>query len=174
MKMPMRATSLIVLMLSLLLAACGFHLRGQNAFTLQIQKLYVKSPNEYAPFIIELKNAIQANGTQITDTPDQAQLTLQIVSEVADKQILSLSSAGQVLQYTLQYRISLRAYDQKQQEWIAPQEIQLRRDYFYDNTKVLAMMQEEAMLYQNMRSDAVQQVLRRLDHAHPPLPDTPQ
>ena len=69
----------------------------------------------------------------------------------------------------LQYRISLRAYDQKQQEWLAPQEITLQRDYYYDNTQVLAMMQEEALLYQNMRSDAVQQVLRRLNHAHPPL-----
>jgi LPS-assembly lipoprotein len=174
MKMPMRATLPIALMLSLLLAACGFHLRGQSAFALPFQKLYVKSANEYAPFIIELKNALQTNSVQITDTPNQAQLTLQIVSEVADKQILSLSGAGQVLQYTLQYRISLRAYDQKQQEWIAPQEIKLRRDYSYDNSKVLAMMQEEAQLYQNMRSDAVQQVLRRLNHAHPPLPDTPQ
>jgi LPS-assembly lipoprotein len=174
MKMPMRATSLIVLMLSLLLAACGFHLRGQNAFTLPFQKLYVKSDNDYAPFISELKYAFQANRVQITDTPEQAQLTLQIVSEAADKQILSLSGAGQVLQYTLQYRISLRAYDQKQQEWIAPQEIKLRRDYSYDNSKVIAMMQEEAQLYQNMRSDAVQQVLRRLNHAHPPLSDTPQ
>jgi len=174
MKMPMRANLLIVLMLSLLLAACGFHLRGQSPFTLEIQKLYVQSANAYAPFIIELKSALQANGVQITDTPTQAQLTLQIVSEVTDKQILSLSGGGQVLQYTLGYRISLRAYDQKQQEWIVPQEIKLRRDYSYDNTKVLAMMQEEALLYQNMRSDAVQQVLRRLDHAHPPLPDTQQ
>jgi LPS-assembly lipoprotein len=172
--MPIRASLLIVLMLSLLLGACGFHLRGQNAFTLQFQKLYVKSPNDYAPFITELKSAIQANGVKITNTPEQAQLTLQIVSEVTDKQILSLSGGGQVLQYTLQYRVSLRLYDQKQQEWLVPQEIKLRRDFSYDNTKVLAMIQEEALLYENMRSDAVQQVLRRLDHAHPPLPDTPQ
>ena len=51
---------------------------------------------------------------QITDTPDQAQLTLQIVSEVPDKQILSLNSAGRVIEYRLQYRISLRAYDKEQ------------------------------------------------------------
>ena len=92
----------------------------------------------------------------------------QIVSETADKQILSLSGAGRVREYRLQYRISLRAYDQKQLEWLAPEEITLRRDYSYDDTQVLAKEQEEALLYQNMRSDAVQQVLRRLNHAHPP------
>lgn len=158
----------MVLMFSLLLASCGFHLRGQSAFELPFQRLYVQSANGYAPFINELKGAIQANNVQITESPEQAQLTLQIVSEVTDKQILSLSGAGRVLEYRLQYRISLRAYDQKQHEWLAPQEITLRRDFSYDDTQVLAKQQEEALLYQNMRSDAVQQVLRRLNHAHPP------
>jgi len=166
--MPMRTTSLIVLLLSLLLGACGFHMRGQNNFALPFQKLYVQSANEFAPFINELKIAIGASDVQITESPDQAQLTLQIVSEVTDKQILSLSAAGRVLEYRLQYRISLRAYDQKQQEWLAPQEITLRRDYSYDDTQVIAKQQEEALLYKNMRGDAVQQVLRRLNHAHPP------
>lgn len=164
----MRTTSLIVLLLSLLLGACGFHMRGQNNFALPFQKLYVQSANEFAPFINELKIAIGASDVQITESPDQAQLTLQIVSEVTDKQILSLSAAGRVLEYRLQYRISLRAYDQKQQEWLAPQEITLRRDYSYDDTQVIAKQQEEALLYKNMRGDAVQQVLRRLNHAHPP------
>ena len=171
--MPMRATSLLALTLSLLLAACGFHLRGHDALALPFQKLYLKSANNYAPFINELKIAIQENNVQVTDTPEQAQLTLQIVSEVTDKQILSLSGSGRVLEYRLQYRISMRAYDQKQQDWLAPQEITLRRDYSYDDTQVLAKQQEEALLYQNMRVDAAQQVLRRLGHAHPPL-DPPQ
>jgi len=164
----MTLRALMVVMLTLLLAACGFHLRGQSEFALPFQKLYVQSASDYAPFITELKSAIEANGVQITDTSEQAQLTLQIVSEIADKQILSLSGAGRVIEYRLQYRISLRAYDQNQQEWLAPQEITLRRDYSYDDSQVLAKEQEEALLYQNMRGDAVQQVLRRLNHAHAP------
>jgi LPS-assembly lipoprotein len=160
-------------MLTLLLAACGFHLRGQKAFALPFQTLYVQSANDYAPFIIELKHAIQANSVRIADSPEQAQLTLQIVSEVTDKQILSLSGAGRVIEYRLQYRISLRAYDQNQQEWLAPQEITLQRNFPYDDSQILAKEQEEALLYQNMRSDAVEQVLRRMNHAHLPLA-TPQ
>lgn len=169
----MRATSLIILTLSLLLAACGFHLRGQGAFALPFQKLYVQSPNDYAPFITELKSALQANNVQVTESPEQAQLTLQIVSEVVDKQILTLSNAGRVREYRLQYRISLRAYDKEQQEWLSPEEITLRRDFSYDDSQVLAKEQEEALLYQNMRTDAVQQVMRRLNHAHSPL-EAPQ
>ena len=88
--MPLRATPPIVLMLALLLGACGFHLRGQSALAMPFQTLYVKSANDYAPFITELKHAIEVNNVQITDSPEQAQLTLHIVSETMDKQILSL------------------------------------------------------------------------------------
>ena len=164
----MRAATGVALLLAMLLAACSFHLRGQNNFVLPFQSLYIKSANDYAPFINELKIALRANNVQIADTPELAQLTLQIVSEVQDKQILSLSGAGRVLEYRLQYRIALRAFDQKQQEWLAPQEITLRRDYSYDDTQVLSKQQEEAFLYLNMRGDAVQQVLRRLNHAKAP------
>lgn len=167
--MPMRATSLTMLMLTLLLGACGFHLRGQAAFALPFKALYIKSANAYAPFITALKHAIEANGVQVTDAPEQAQLTLHIVSETTDKQILSLSASGQVLEYSLYYRISYQAYDRNQHDWLAPDEIKLQRDYSYDVTQVIAKQQEETMLYQDMRNDAVQQMLRRLNHAKAPL-----
>ncbi len=166
--MQMRTLQITFLLLfTLSLGACGFHLRGQNEFALPFQTLYIKSASDYAPFIVELKRAIEASGVQVTDSAGQAQLTLHIVSEISDKQILSLSGAGRVREYRLQYRISLRAFDQKQQEWLTPEEITLRRDFSYDATQILAKEQEESLLYQDMRSDAVQQVLRRLNHARP-------
>ncbi|MDD5180883.1 MAG: LPS assembly lipoprotein LptE [Gallionellaceae bacterium] len=169
----MRATNLLVLMFTLLLGACGFHLRGQGAFALPFKTLYVQSSNSNTPFVVELKRAIQANGAQLAKSPDQAQLTLHIVSELTDKQILSLSGGGRVREYRLLYRVSLRAYDQKQQDWIASEEIALQRDFYYDDVQILAKEHEEALLYQNMRSDAVQQVLRRLNHAKPPQQTEP-
>lgn len=167
--MFMRVFRLAVLMFCMVLSACGFHLRGQNDFDLPFETIYLKVANDNGLFIKELITAIQANTVQIISTPEQAQLTLEIVSEVTGRDILSLSVAGTVLEYRLKYTISLRAYDQKQQEWLAPQEITLHRDYSYDSTQILAKQQEEAQLYQDMRSDAVKQVMRRLNHAHPPL-----
>jgi LPS-assembly lipoprotein len=164
---------LALLASALLLTACGFHLRGQGTVALPFQILYVKSPADYAPFIVELKRAIEASKVRVTDDPEQAQLTLHIVSEATDKQILSLSGAGRVREYRLQYRVSLRLYDHGQQDWLAPEEITLRRDFSYDDVQVLAKEQEEAMLYQNMRGDAVQQILRRLNHAKPPQRSMP-
>ena len=64
------------------------------------------------------------------------------------------------------YRFSLRAYDLKQ-DWIPAEEIVLRRDYLYDDARILAKEAEEALLYQSMRSDMVQQIVRRLSRAKP-------
>lgn len=162
--------SVLLLMLVLSLAACGFHLRGQGAFALPFQTLYIQSASDYTPFIGELKRAVQAAGVQLADAPDNAQLTLHIVSEVTGKQILSLSAAGRVREYQLRFSISFRAYDRMQQEWLPAEEIVLLRNLSYDDMQVMAKEQEEILLYQNMRSDAVQQMLRRLNHAKPPQP----
>jgi LPS-assembly lipoprotein len=65
------------------------------------------------------------------------------------------------------YRVSVRAYDLKKQDWIPAEEFVIHRDYIYDNNNVLAMEAEQTLLYQSMRTDMVQQILRRLSRAKP-------
>jgi LPS-assembly lipoprotein len=38
----------------------------------------------------------------------------------------------------------------------------LKRDFSFNDTQVLAKEAEEALLYRDMQSDAVQQIIRRL------------
>lgn len=156
--------SSLILLLALLLGACGFHLRGQA--NMPFETLYLEAANPGTPLIGELRQSLAANRVKLVDTPDQAAVVLNIVFEIPDKQVLSLGGDGRVNEFLLRYRVSLRAYDQ-QHDWIPAEEIALRRDYSYDDTKVLAKESEEAMLYQSMRSDMVQQILRRLSRAKP-------
>jgi LPS-assembly lipoprotein len=72
-----------------------------------------------------------------------------------------------VNEFQLRYRVSLRAYDLKQNTWIPAEEMMIRRDFSYDDTKILAKEAEEALLYQSMRSDMVQQIIRRLSRSKP-------
>ena len=154
----------LLLLTTLLLSACGFHLRGQVA--LPFESLYLDAANPTTPLIGELRRNLESNGVKLVDTADQAAVVLNIVFEIPDKQVLSLGGDGRVNEFRLLYRVSLRAYDQ-QQDWIPAEEIALSRDYSYDDTKVLAKEAEEAMLYQSMRSDMVQQIMRRLSRAKP-------
>ena len=164
------ATRLLLLAATLSLAACGFHLRGSDLKGMQFafKSLYLKKAGE-TPFVSDLRRSLTASKVTMTDTADQAELVLEIVSEQTAKQILSLSSSGRVKEYQLFYRVSLRAYDSKQNDWLQSEEIALSRILAYDDAQVLAKEQEEALLYKDMRTDAVAQAMRRLSRAKPQL-----
>lgn len=154
-----------VLLIPLLLNACGYHLRGQTG--MPFDKLYLDTASPSTPFTRELLSNLESNKVKIVATAEQADVVLNIVSETTDKQILTLGGAGRVNEFRLIYRVSLRAYDNKQQDWIPAEEMVIHRDFSYDDNKVLAKESEENLLFNSMRSDMVQQILRRLSRSKP-------
>jgi LPS-assembly lipoprotein len=156
-------SSLIPLAATLLVAACGFQLRGTA--TLPFSTLYVQAAPT-SQFATQLRRAVRAgSGTRIADRPEQAEAILQIMHELQEKQILSLSGGGRVSEYQLRYRVSFRLTDSKNREHIPASEIVLRRDYSYSDDQALAKEFDEAQLYRDMRNDAVSQLVRRLQAA---------
>ena len=73
-----------------------------------------------------------------------------------------------MLEYDLRYRVSVGAYDKELAYWLPTADVTLDRVMTYDDSQVLAKEQEQAVLYKDMRTDAVAQVLRRLSRAKPP------
>lgn len=165
----MRSVSRMIALLSvaLLLGACGFHLRGQAG--MPFATLYLDAANPGTPLVAELRRSLEANDVTLVHSAEKADVVLSISLEVPEKQILSLGGSGRVNEYQLRYRVSLRAYDNKGQEWIPAEDISLRRDYSYNDAAILAKEQEEVLLYQSMRSDMVQHILRRLSRAKPQI-----
>ncbi|MFM7461777.1 MAG: LPS assembly lipoprotein LptE, partial [Burkholderiales bacterium] len=78
------------------------------------------------------------------------------------RQILSLSGAGRVREYELRMKVTYQFVDAKGQVVIPTSEILLKRTFSYDDTRVIAKQQEEAMLFQDMERDATGQILRRM------------
>ena len=149
------------------LTACGFHLRGQA--TLPFETLYVDASND-SSFATELKRALRSGtNTRLSDNPKDAEAIFQLVSETRDKQIQSVNTGGTVAEYELRMHVSFRLHDNKGRSWIVPTEINLKRDVSYNDTNVLAKDYEEAQLYKDMQSDAVQQVVWHLSGAKAPI-----
>src|SRR5262245_4808424 len=158
-------SSFILLAATLLLSACGFHLRGQA--TLPFETLYVQA-NVGSPFALQLRRAVQSgSSTRITDKAAGSEAVLQILNELQEKEILSLGSGGRVREFQLRYRVQFRLTDEKNREHIPATEIVLKRDYSFNDEQVLSKESEEALLYRDMRSDAVYQMVRRLQAAKP-------
>ncbi len=159
---------IFLILLALSLSGCGFHLRGHNmqGKDFPFGSLYLKSAAP-SPFVSDLQHSLELYKIKLTPTAAEADLTLEIAFESNDKQILALSGAGQVLEYQLRYRVSLRAYDKQLNNWLPAEDISLQRTLTYDSAQILAKEQEETLLFKDMRSDAVQQVMRRLSRAKP-------
>jgi LPS-assembly lipoprotein len=156
-------SSLILLAATLLVAACGFQLRG--SVPLPFESLYVQAATT-SQLAAHVKRAVRASSaTRVADVPDEAQVILQIMSELQEKQILSLTGGGRVSEYQLRYRVAFRLTDVKNREHIPASEIVLKRDFSYADDQMLAKEHEENQLYRDMRNDAVQQLVRRLQAA---------
>src|SRR5688572_4407748 len=90
-------SSLIPLAATLLVAACGFQLRG--VATLPFESIYVQAAPK-SLLAQELKRAVRSgSSTLVAEKPDVAEVTLQIISEAQERQILSLTGGGRVAEY---------------------------------------------------------------------------
>lgn len=151
----------------MLLAGCGFRLRG----TAHVPFETIHVPGATAGIALDLKRNIEA-GTRarVVDDPKAAQALLQVTEEARSREILSLTSAGRVREFQLRYRVGFRVHDGKGGEFVPASVIQLTRDMTYSDAEILAKEQEEQLLFRDMRTDMVQQILRRLATAKPPAP----
>jgi LPS-assembly lipoprotein len=155
-----------VLAAALTVSACGFHLRGDSGhYTLPFPTLYVGLP-ESSPLAIDLKRNIRANGgTTVASSAKDADGVIEVLTnpeKTKTKTILSLSSNGRVRQYLLTYNIVFRILDKQGKELLGPTQITLTRPIDFNETQLLAKEQEEALLYKDMQTDLVQQMMRRI------------
>lgn len=144
----------------LYLSACGFALRGAVSFP--FQSIYVGLPDNSA-LGGELKRHLRANGkTEVSSEATQADVVLDVLGETRDKTILSLNSQGRVREFNLNYNLKFRVRDKAGREVLAPTTISLKRNLSFKENEVLAKEAEEALLYRDMQSEIVQQIMRRL------------
>jgi LPS-assembly lipoprotein len=154
------------LALALMLAGCGFQLRGTA--DLPFETLYMPPAN--TPGIaLDLKRNIQAGTrTAVIDDMKKADAVLEFSQEIRDRLILSLAASGRVREYQLRYLVSFRVHDGKGGEFVPTSTVQLTRDITFNDSDVLSKQTEEQLLYRDMQFDMVQLIMRRLAAAQRP------
>jgi LPS-assembly lipoprotein len=159
----MKRRAACILVLAATLSACGFQLRGSNGqASLPFKTIYI-GVAESSPLGIELKRYIRASGdTVVVNDPKEAQAIIAVLGESREKATLSLNTQGRIREYSLYYKLRFRVHDNAGKELLEPTEIILKRDISFNESQVIAKEKEEEMLYRDMQSDLVQQILRRL------------
>ncbi|MDO8440538.1 MAG: LPS assembly lipoprotein LptE [Polaromonas sp.] len=145
------------------LSACGFALRKAPNYA--FRTIY-SGAAETSTLGTELNRNLEASGTVkvIRDVRqiDQAQVILDVLNDQREKTVVGVNAVGQVREFQLRTRFRFQLRTLQGKLLIPATEIVLHRDISFNESAVLAKETEEQLLYRDMQSDIVQQVLRRL------------
>ena len=148
---------------ALTVASCGFALRKAPNFAF---KTLFSPLSESSTLGIELKRSLESSGAVqvITDVRqvDKAEVILDVLQDLREKVVVGLNASGQVREFQLRIRFKFKLRSAKNNELIPVTEILQQRDISFNESAVLAKETEEALLYREMQSDIVQQIMRRL------------
>jgi len=149
----------------LALAGCGFKLRGVQQLPFATIALTIP-PN--SPLGTELaRNIRTGTNTEIVTDAAKAAAVFELMGETRDRQILTLNAQGRAIQYSLRDRLRFRLRDAQGRDMIEPTDLQVQRDISFNDSQRLSKESEEALLYRDMQTDLVQQLLRRIAAAKP-------
>jgi LPS-assembly lipoprotein len=152
-----------LLLAALALSGCGFQLRGSGGqYQMPFQSIYLGFSDTSALGTELRRNLRGVDAVVVVDEPAKAAAQFDVLSENRGKSILSLNSQGRVREYLLTYTLVFRVRDAKGAELLGATAISLKRSLTFNESQVLAKESEEALLYRDMQSDLVRQVLRRL------------
>jgi LPS-assembly lipoprotein len=146
-----------MLALSVMLTACGFHLRQPSPIA--FKTIYIKGST-----LINkgLQKALTEQGIKVVTDPEEAELQLELLREENEQRILSLSGTGVVREYELYYRVQYRTKMTDEAVWTLPLIMEGRRDYTYNDANLLAKQAEQKLLTESMQTDVLNGILRRL------------
>jgi LPS-assembly lipoprotein len=152
--------ALLAALATVALAGCGFKLRASSR--LPFETIYLGfGPNSSVGTELA-RNIRSGTGTRVVETSAEAQAIFELLSESRERDILSFNAQGQVREIELRVRVSFRVHDGKGRDFIAPTSLLSTRSVAYDEQQALAGEAQEALLYRDMQTDLVQQVLRRM------------
>lgn len=142
------------------LAGCGFRLRGSYTFRFRTLALVGAGPVAQ-----ELRLALEGAGVRVLDERqprDRADVILDLQGEQRQRVIVGRSAAGQVRELQLRIALRMRLFTPDGVDLIPETDLLQQRDISYNESQALAKESEEALLYRDMQSDLVQQLMRRL------------
>jgi LPS-assembly lipoprotein len=150
-----------LLVAALALNACGFHLQGRLPLPDALQTTRVIADDPQSDFVQGLRRALLTSGSKLTDLSERATGVVRIHKDEVSRKILSVSVNNIPREYEVTYTVEF-SVEGTSGELLPSQEVSITRDYSFDETKLLAKENEEAILREGMANDLVAIVMRRL------------
>ncbi len=145
---------------AIVLASCGFHLRGETE--VGFRKLFLSQAKPSQVFA-EIRRTLATGPTKLVATAPEAEAELRILQESRDKTVHSLTGAGIVydfeLKLTVHYQLTVPG---REEPLIPPTEVAARRLITFSASAPTAKEAEEQLLYKDMQADLARRILRHV------------
>ncbi len=159
--MGIRAPAVIVA--CLLMAACGFQLRGEARLPAVMDQTWLQVSDDRSAFARELVRQLEANGVVLVDQPDEQAATLEVFTERMRREPLTITGQARVREFLLMFDVEFELRDGDGNVLIERERLQLTRDYSFDEQEILAAQREQEFLEADLRRDMILRLLRRLE-----------
>jgi LPS-assembly lipoprotein len=153
----------IILCVFLFLSACGYHLRGDIDLPKGMENIYMASAS--STLQQEMKKALKSSQGKLVSTEAEAGLIIKFASEEMTSQVTSLNTAGRANEFQLIYRLAFSLYEPSGKPLLTEQNINIKREYFNDQTDILGKSNEEKVIRTEMYQQAVNSIMSRISVA---------
>ncbi|UOO81443.1 LPS assembly lipoprotein LptE [Uruburuella testudinis] len=149
---------ILMLIAVLGLSACGFQPKGSSGTfsTLPYQAWHVDGGQLQQA----LENALRNADGRPVDVP-QAQATITVTNIETRKDIYTITRAAEINEFLLILRVEAQA-SRNGVPLGAPMVVLVHRPMEYADSEVLGKQEEEATIWAEMRTDAAEQIVRRM------------
>ncbi len=152
-----------VIFVCLLVAACGYQLRGEARLPAVMDRTWLQVANDDSTFVRELGRQLQANGVELVDGHDERAAILQIFTERVRREPLAITGQARVREFLLMFDVEFELRDGEGNVLIERERLHLTRDYSFDEQEILAAQREQEFLEADLRRAMTMRLLRRLE-----------
>ena len=141
------------------LVGCGYHLRGSIEMPETLKKLYVFGAS--SPLQAEMQSIMKASKGRIVGSPNDAGVVVKILKEDMRNRVLSIGSTGKSSESELEYYLRFQLFDNKEVPLMDEQVVEISREFFNDQTAVLAKGNEEQLIRNEIYKQVARMILAR-------------
>jgi LPS-assembly lipoprotein len=148
-----------------LAAGCGFHLRGSAALPPAMAVTYIKSSQPFSTLVDDFSAALKIHDVRVTEERSEATAILNILDSTVETRVLSVNTAGKVLEYDILQTIRFSVVTATNETLVPEQTVSLSRDYVFNTTGVLGSQREGKVVRANLQSNVVNLAMLRITAA---------
>ena len=152
----------LAVLLVLGLSGCGFHLKGYQQTTPNLDGLFIERGEQRGTLAGVIKQELKIAGVLLADSLEGAKHHLRITQERYGQRVMSVDANGKVLEYELRLEAAFEVLAAGSPQTLPLQRLDLTRQLTLSDADELGQRNEAALMRIDMRQDMAGQIIRRL------------